>query len=61
VDAETAALLEVTRRHTRALARQLRTVARLHAQLADRLDETAAQTAQPRRHSDEYDHETEDA
>jgi hypothetical protein len=51
LDPDTAALLEVTRRHTRALAKQARTVGRLHAQLADRLDELAAHqtpTAQPK-------------
>jgi hypothetical protein len=47
VDPKTDALLEVTRRHTRALSKQLRLVSRLHAQLADHLDEVAAQTAQP--------------
>lgn len=46
MDDETRALLEVTRKHTRSLARQMRTVAALHAQLADRLD-AAALPAQP--------------
>jgi hypothetical protein len=41
-----AALIDLTRRQTRALARQLRVVASLHAQLADHLDEVA-EIAQP--------------
>lgn len=48
MDSDSRALLEVTRQHTRAVSRQLRTVAQLHAQLADRLDELAAEhDAQP--------------
>jgi hypothetical protein len=43
------ALLEVTRRHTRAAAKQMRTTGQLLAQMADRLDEVAADyDAQPK-------------
>jgi hypothetical protein len=59
LDPETLALLEVTRRHSRAAVKQLRTVTRLQAQLADRLDEVAAQAiAQPEEaQRDEHDEE----
>lgn len=60
MDADTAALLEVTRRQTRALAGHLRTVARLHAQLADHLDEVVATDAKPKeaQRDDEQDSST---